>query len=159
MATHSSILAWRILGKEEPGGLPSTGSHRVRHDWSDLVAAAAALLKIRVILWYTYESPVYESVREVIAFHPFLLRTELAYSSGSIQSWFAGLSEVLTLLTSLLLCKDINVFSSAFCSLISTILTSLVECFQLFRNVHIPVKETVCSMLKIQYPSCVNLFY
>ena len=32
MATHSSILAWRIPGKEEPGGLLSMGSHRVRHD-------------------------------------------------------------------------------------------------------------------------------
>ena len=41
MATNSSILAWRILGTEEPGGLPSTGSHRVGHDWSDLAAAAA----------------------------------------------------------------------------------------------------------------------
>ena len=40
MATHSSILAWRIPGTEEPGGLPSMGSHRVRHDWSDLAAAA-----------------------------------------------------------------------------------------------------------------------
>ena len=36
MATHSSILAWRIPGKVEPGGLLSMGSHRVRHDWSDL---------------------------------------------------------------------------------------------------------------------------
>ena len=42
MATHSSILAWRIPGTEEPGGLPSMGSHRVGHDWSDLAAAAAA---------------------------------------------------------------------------------------------------------------------
>ena len=42
MATHSSILAWRIPGTEEPGGLPSVGSHRVRHDWCDLAAAAAA---------------------------------------------------------------------------------------------------------------------
>ena len=40
MATHSSILAWRIPGAEEPGGLPSVGSHRVRHDCSDLAAAA-----------------------------------------------------------------------------------------------------------------------
>ena len=40
MATHSSILAWRIPGTEEPGGLPSVGSHRVGHDWSDLAAAA-----------------------------------------------------------------------------------------------------------------------
>ena len=41
MATHSSVLAWRIPGMEEPGGLLSTGSHRVGHDWSDLAAAAA----------------------------------------------------------------------------------------------------------------------
>ena len=40
MATHSSVLAWRIPGTGEPGGLPSTGSHRVGHDWSDLAAAA-----------------------------------------------------------------------------------------------------------------------
>ena len=40
MATHSSVLAWRIPGTGEPGGLPSTGSHRVGHDWSDLVVVA-----------------------------------------------------------------------------------------------------------------------
>ena len=42
MATHSSVLAWRIPGTGEPGGLPSMGSHRVGHDGSDLAAAAAA---------------------------------------------------------------------------------------------------------------------
>ena len=42
MATHSSVLAWRIPGTTEPGGLLSVGSHRVGHDWSDLAAAAAA---------------------------------------------------------------------------------------------------------------------
>ena len=41
MATHSSVLAWRIPGAGEPGGLTSMGSHRVGHDWSDLAAAAA----------------------------------------------------------------------------------------------------------------------
>ena len=43
MATHSSVLAWRIPGTGEPGGLPSMGSHGVRHDWSDLAAVAAAI--------------------------------------------------------------------------------------------------------------------
>ena len=43
MATHSSVLAWRILGTEEPGGLLSMGSQRVEHDWSDLAAAASIL--------------------------------------------------------------------------------------------------------------------
>ena len=39
MATHSSVLAWRIPGTGEPGGLSSMGSHRVGHDWSDWAAA------------------------------------------------------------------------------------------------------------------------
>ena len=42
MASHSSVLAWRIPGTGEPGGLPSMGSHRVGHDWSDLAVAVAA---------------------------------------------------------------------------------------------------------------------
>ena len=44
MATHSSVLAWRIPGMGKPGGLSSMGLHRVRHDWSDV--AAAAYIKI-----------------------------------------------------------------------------------------------------------------
>ena len=47
MATHSGVLAWRIPGTGEPGGLPSMGSHRVGHDWSDLAAAA---LEHRLVL-------------------------------------------------------------------------------------------------------------
>ena len=42
MATPSSVLAWRIPGTGELGGLLSMGPHRVRHDWSDVAAAAAA---------------------------------------------------------------------------------------------------------------------
>ena len=51
MATHSSIRAWRVPGTGEPGGLSSMGSHRVRHDWSDLAAAAAYCL-----LWLSVDS-------------------------------------------------------------------------------------------------------
>ena len=47
MATHSSVLAWRIPGTGEPGGLPSMGSHRVGHDWSDLAAVATAQLSAK----------------------------------------------------------------------------------------------------------------
>ena len=42
MATHSSVLAWRIPGMGEPGGLPSMGSHRVNHDGCDLAVAATS---------------------------------------------------------------------------------------------------------------------
>ena len=44
MAARSSVLAWRIPGTVEPGGLLSMGLHRVGHDWSDLAAAATSIL-------------------------------------------------------------------------------------------------------------------
>ena len=49
MATHSSVLAWRIPGTEEPGELLSMGSHRVRHDCSDLAAAAEVILACNIL--------------------------------------------------------------------------------------------------------------
>ena len=52
MTTHSSVLAWRIPGMGEPGELPSMGSHRVRHDWSDLAAAAAVCSFDETLLWF-----------------------------------------------------------------------------------------------------------
>ena len=54
MATHSSVLAWRIPGTGEPSGLPSVGLHRVRHNWSDLAAAAAAgyICQCQSPTWY-----------------------------------------------------------------------------------------------------------
>ena len=57
MATHSSVLAWRIPGTREPGGLPSMGWHRVRHDWSDLAAWPLRLshTSIRNHLWEPYK--------------------------------------------------------------------------------------------------------
>ena len=52
MATHSSVLAWRIPGTGEPGGLPSMGLHRVRHDWSHLTATGKSNLQ-----WDLYKGP------------------------------------------------------------------------------------------------------
>ena len=52
MATHSSVLAWRIPGIGEPGGLSSMESHRVGHDWGDLAAAAAVCKKNQYIKIY-----------------------------------------------------------------------------------------------------------
>ena len=63
MAIHSSVLAWRIPGTAGPGGLPSMGSHRVGHNWSDLAAAAmtinwaslvAQLIKNLPAMWETW---------------------------------------------------------------------------------------------------------
>ena len=57
MATHSNVLAWRIPGTGEPGRLPSMGSHRVGHDWSDLAAARSYTKYIPVT------SPVAQTVK------------------------------------------------------------------------------------------------
>ena len=50
MAPHSSALAWRIPGTGEPGGLPSAGSHRVVHDWSDLVVVVVHARTHRMLI-------------------------------------------------------------------------------------------------------------
>ena len=54
VAPHSSVLAWRIPGAGEPGALPSMGSHRVGHDWSDLAAEGSRLL-LEVTRWWEVE--------------------------------------------------------------------------------------------------------
>ena len=53
MATHSSVLVWRIPGTGEPGGLPSMGSHRVGHDWSDLAreTVVGCAMRSRTFFW------------------------------------------------------------------------------------------------------------
>ena len=67
IATHSSVLAWRIPGTEDPGGLPSMGSHKVGHDWSNLAAAAAAAACLSIIfLNIVFSSSLYSQELEVI---------------------------------------------------------------------------------------------
>ena len=80
MATQSSVLAWRIPGTEEPGGLLSMGSHRVGHDRSDLAAAAAAA------------SP--DSYQTLL------------YASKPVQRWFPGHLLPQTILSELVSCHQ-----------------------------------------------------
>ena len=54
MATHSSVLAWRIPGWGEPAGLPSMGLYRVGHDWSDLAAAASLWGDANLAVLFSY---------------------------------------------------------------------------------------------------------
>ena len=55
MATHSSVLAWRIPETREPGGLLSMGLHRVRHDWSDL-AGGSMVKNLSAYAWDTRDT-------------------------------------------------------------------------------------------------------
>ena len=76
MATHSSVLAWRIPGMGEPGGLPSIGSHRVGHNWSNLAAAGSSEIDIQM-------SVAQSSMRAV---------TSMQQVKGSSRGYFLVLS-------------------------------------------------------------------
>ena len=69
MATHSSVLAWRMPGTGEPSGLPSMRSHRVGHNWSDLAAAAAELVD--------FFKGLFHLIQKKQTLHLLLLRTIL----------------------------------------------------------------------------------
>ena len=84
MATHSSVLAWRIPGTGEPGGLPSMGSHRVGHDWSDL----AIEFSIRIVNWYSYGR------EKVVAPHSSTLAWEIPWTEESRRLQSMGLLKV-----------------------------------------------------------------
>ena len=85
MATHSSVLAWRIPGMEEPGGLPSLGLHRVRHDWSDLAAAAAVFISKALCAALGKADHAF-FLKTIYIFPPFLQHYVLPVLS--IPTWF-----------------------------------------------------------------------
>ena len=60
MATHTTVLAWRIPGTGEPGGLPSLGSHRVGHNWSDLAIAGCLAASLDSTHWISKVPPSWE---------------------------------------------------------------------------------------------------
>ena len=69
MAPHSSVLAWGIPGTGQTGGLPSIGSHRVGHDWSDLAAAAAAAWLRLGLSWIKI---LWTFLKELFAYYVFV---------------------------------------------------------------------------------------
>ena len=105
MVTHSSVLAWRIPGMGKPDWLPSLGSHRVRHDWSDLAAAAAIFIHTDHLL-YMYlmclfrisqmSQPALNIPCKQCFFPPFSRSVNssitLAKTCGSVQSPFLTLT-------------------------------------------------------------------
>ena len=93
MATHSSILAWRIPGIAEPDGLPSMGSHRVGHDWSDLAAAAEQpVKKLRNLTFVLFQSLLHSISNQPPNDKYFFLKkfSSLLHSQGSNVFPFLG---------------------------------------------------------------------
>ena len=87
MANHSSVLAWRIPGTGEPDGLPSMGSHRVGHDWSDLAGAAAVSLNFSCgILWVVHAPCPVHFILGLLDLGKSLTEwTELLYTGGKLR--------------------------------------------------------------------------
>ena len=94
MATHSSVLAWRIPGTGEPGGLPSLESHRVGHDWSDL--AVAQMVKNPPAMWETWVPSLgWEDPLETgIATHSIILAWRIPWTEEPGTLWSMGSKRV-----------------------------------------------------------------
>ena len=95
MATHSSILAWRIPGMGEPGGLQSMVLHRVRHDWSDLTAAAAEWStriflsyfdKVVVVFLVCCLFQIHGGIKHSLKDVPLLASSQLLHSTDYLQA-------------------------------------------------------------------------
>ena len=100
MATHSTVLAWRIPGTGDPGGLLSMGSHRVRHDWSDLVVVVELLRETSVtremiwaINWFTFPVLITGS-KEDIFYQDIFVILYLVCCFVSSSQWLLGETEV-----------------------------------------------------------------
>ena len=83
MATHSSVLAWRIPGTGQPSGLPSVGSHRVAHDWSHLAAAASVRASLMAQIVKNLPAMRKTSVRKI-------LEKGMATHSSGASLWLSG---------------------------------------------------------------------
>ena len=91
MATHSSVLAWRIPGTREPAGLLSTGLHRVGHDWSDLAAAVAAAFHSQA--WYPYKGLTHSATEKHMDYISSLLEKKMATHSSVLAWRIPGMAE------------------------------------------------------------------
>ena len=107
MATHSSVLAWRIPGTGEPGGLPPMGSHRVGHDWSDLAVAAAAVLSGKPLIDSTHA--VLDSAKSLLVSVAWNLFWKLVFKLACCTfSWMCACMHTKSLQSCLTLCDPMN---------------------------------------------------
>ena len=84
MATHSSVLAWRIPGTAEPGGLPYMESHGVGHDWSNLAAAAANSPTLR----FSYPHLLLLTYLSYLTFSPYTVKIFSCHNFSFLKLWW-----------------------------------------------------------------------
>ena len=96
---HSSVLAWRIPGTGEPGGLPSMGSHRIRYDWSDLAAAVALTLGFIDINLFIHTTTLRSVCPLSLIFRPWgrLSLREMSYWPDKCDNWDSNPAQSLDL--------------------------------------------------------------
>ena len=131
MATCSNVLASRIPGTGEPGGLPSMGSHRVGHDWSDLAAAAACLFLEEACCFYISKWGAVKKAARNLTKRALRI---CQYLSNSWENWLSNcdwMPWVLPFLGLLLLLTLILTFGPCLMRLFSKFLQ---DCLQAFTN-------------------------
>ena len=145
MATHSSVLAWRIPGTGKPGGLPSLGSHRVRHDWSDLAAAAADIAPTNLnqlnALHFAFENAgVWWIVKDLLIpiwiIHPLEGRKNRKLSKKKLRERI-----------SICLCYEVKIFSLTLCPALSHIGMHAHTCGSMHAYIHIYTHSFIKLML------------
>ena len=96
MATHSSILAWRVPRTEEPGGLQSTGSHRVGHNWSHLACTHSIWAGLLMCQWWYWLRGLWGNLDECDVLSP-----DVARAYQSLEKWGGFWSTLVSRTTSL----------------------------------------------------------
>ena len=139
MATHSIALAWRIPGTGEPDGLPSMGSHRVGHDWSDLAAAAAAIrLSQAQVLYSKYVNlncNIHEKMNIIAKTEEKVRHLPLWKSSPLVNQW-SCLLDNLSSIYQLLYLMDLYLYVCLFTCLFN-FLSFLLCCLKKKINPHL----------------------
>ena len=124
MATHSSVLAWRIPGTGEPGGLPSMGSHRVGHDWSDLAEAAAAAAAQSKLMFKSHHTLSFNFsyyISAIILFQLSILELLIGYFQNCLVSFMVSSSLHMIFILSIVLlfmcwhAHNSNIWSPSIC--------------------------------------------
>ena len=140
MATHSSVLAWRIPGMAEPGGLLSMGLHRVGHDWSDLAVAVRVVItflprsKRLLISWLHSPSAVILEPRKIksATVSPFICYEMMGPDAMIFVFWMLSFKPTFSL-SSFTFIKSL--FSSSSLSAIRVVsICCYLNCFFLYRQ-------------------------
>ena len=154
MATQSSVLARRLPGTGEPGGLLSMGSHRVGHDWSDLAAAAASRLVSSLwFCFFTFSSLIHlKFTLEYVKYEFNYWNVQKSYPGGStLTNKIIPFCTHLTILSTVMRLPFASSHWHYLSQSVSHLLPNPTHYFQVFEKLNV-VHATLLNMLLLWFP-------